>query len=183
MDQLTLNKILDDHKIWLRGEGGFHANLYNANLRNANLRNADLRSANLYSADLRNANLYSANLYNANLRNADLRNANLHNANLYSADLRNANLYNANLHNANLHNANLFDITMNWQSHDLIAEILRQHAGENLRHRMLAGLVKQSYDWCWGRLASELYEADKTWCRSVLTPFIKGDDEVPEELV
>ena len=84
MEQAKLNKILEEHKLWLKtnGEEGKRADLSDANLRNANLRNADLRNANL-----RNANLSNANLRNADLRNADLRNANLRNADLRNADL------------------------------------------------------------------------------------------------
>ena len=68
MEQAKLDKILDNHKLWLRtnGEKGEranlrYANLSYANLRSANLRYADLRYANLSYADLRYADLdYSA---------------------------------------------------------------------------------------------------------------------------
>ena len=59
MDQKKLDKILDNHKLWLRtnGKQGECANLSSADLSFANLSFADLRSA-----DLRSANLSSANL-------------------------------------------------------------------------------------------------------------------------
>ena len=79
---MDLKKILDEHLLWLNGEGGSRANLSNADLRDANLSNADLRCANL-----RNANLFGANLRGANLSNADLFGANLRGANLSNADL------------------------------------------------------------------------------------------------
>ena len=49
MEQAVLNKILDEHKEWLRtnGEKGKRANLRSADLRYADLRSADLSSANL----------------------------------------------------------------------------------------------------------------------------------------
>lgn len=74
MEQAKLDKILEEHKEWLRtdGESGKRADL-----RYANLRCADLRSADLRSADLRGANLRGADLTDANLRGADLRGANL----------------------------------------------------------------------------------------------------------
>lgn len=53
MEQAKLNKILDEHKKWLRTNGneGQRANLRYADLSYANLRSADLRYANLdYSA-------------------------------------------------------------------------------------------------------------------------------------
>ena len=84
---MDLKKILDEHLLWLNGEGGSCANLFGANLRGANLSDADLRCANLSNADLFGANLRGANLSDANLRNADLRNADLRNADLCRADL------------------------------------------------------------------------------------------------
>ena len=94
MEQAKLNKILENHKLWLRtdGEQGERANLSSANLSYANL-----SSANLSYADLRYANLRSADLNYANLRSADLNYANLRYANLSSANLRYANLRSADL--------------------------------------------------------------------------------------
>ena len=74
---MDLKKILDEHLLWLNGEGGSRANLFGANLRGANLFGANLRDANLRCADLRNANLRCADLRNADLRNADLCDADL----------------------------------------------------------------------------------------------------------
>ena len=64
---MDLKKILDEHLLWLNGEGGSRADL-----RDANLSDADLRCANLRNADLRGANLSDANLRGANLSDADL---------------------------------------------------------------------------------------------------------------
>ncbi|MDU6716592.1 MAG: pentapeptide repeat-containing protein [Klebsiella michiganensis] len=64
MNTAELQKILDEHKVWVesccqRGD-------------RANLRGADLSDANLSYANLRGANLRGANLSYANLRGADL---------------------------------------------------------------------------------------------------------------
>ena len=104
---MDLKKILDEHLLWLNGEGGSRANLSNADLFGANLRCANLSNADLFGANLRGANLSNADLFGANLRGANLSNANLRNANLRDADLRCANLSNANLRNANLRDADL----------------------------------------------------------------------------
>lgn len=69
---MDLKKILDEHLLWLNGEGGSRA---------------DLRGANLSNADLFGANLRGANLRDANLRNADLRNADLCRADLCGASI------------------------------------------------------------------------------------------------
>ena len=110
---MDLKKILDEHLLWLNGEGGSRADLRDADLRCANLSNADLRGADLFGANLRcanlsNADLRCANLSNADLRGADLFGANLRGANLSDANLRNADLFGANLSDANLRDADLF---------------------------------------------------------------------------
>lgn len=84
MEKEKLDKILENHKLWLNGEGG----------ECANLRGADLRYANLYNIDLRCANLRGVDLSGANLNSANLSGASLYNANLYSSNLNNANLNN-----------------------------------------------------------------------------------------
>ena len=109
---MDLKKILDEHLLWLNGEGGSRANLrcadlFGANLSDANLRGADLFGANLSDANLSDANLSDANLFGANLRGANLFGANLRGANLSNADLRCADLFGADLRCADLFGANL----------------------------------------------------------------------------
>lgn len=78
MKQEELQKILDAHNKWIKGEvGGVRADL-----RSADLSDADLSGADLSGANLSGANLSYANLSDANLRRADLRGANLSGANL-----------------------------------------------------------------------------------------------------
>jgi hypothetical protein len=84
---MDLKKILDEHLLWLNGEGGSRANLSNADLCGADLRDANLSNADLFGANLRGANLSNADLRDANLSNADLCGANLRGANLSNADL------------------------------------------------------------------------------------------------
>jgi hypothetical protein len=97
-----LPAILEQHRLWLRADGGTRANLFGANLRGANL-----FGANLFGANLRGANLGGANLGYAELRDAELRDANLFGANLFGANLFGANLGGAELRDANLRGANL----------------------------------------------------------------------------
>ncbi len=94
---MNIEKILNDHSLWLAGDGG----------RKADLSGADLSGADLSSADLRYARLRGANLCGANLRYADLRYANLRGVNLHGAELADANLYRANLSGADLREADL----------------------------------------------------------------------------
>ena len=79
MNKAKLNKILDNHKLWLKtnGEQGKKADLSYADLRYADLSYADLSYADLRYADLSYADLRYADLSYADLRYADLRYANL----------------------------------------------------------------------------------------------------------
>ena len=79
---MDLKKILDEHLLWLNGEGGSRADLRNADLSNADLFGANLRGANLFGANLRDADLRNADLFGANLRDANLSNANLREASI-----------------------------------------------------------------------------------------------------
>lgn len=68
MNKKELDKILENHKLWLRGEGGGQR----ANLAYVDLKDADLRGANLRRADLIGTNLNGADLRGADLRGAYL---------------------------------------------------------------------------------------------------------------
>lgn len=127
MDKNELQKTLEQHQLWLNGNGGERINLQGADLRGIDLRKANLRGANLQGVRLRGADLSLANLSHANLNNADIHNANLYGVNLSHADLHKAdlsraifdwanlnctdlsyaNLYGADLLEANLSGANL----------------------------------------------------------------------------
>jgi uncharacterized protein YjbI with pentapeptide repeats len=123
-----LKQILENHKKWLRNEGGERADLHGADLHGADLRYTDLRRANMRGANLSGINVYGANLsyadlegsdlsYNdlryADLRYTDLSYANLSYAELHEINLSGANLNGANLSYADLRGANLSDIVYN----------------------------------------------------------------------
>jgi len=114
MNQAELNKILNEHELWLRtnGKKGRRANLGGSDLKEIVLYNAELTKAclcrtNLKGAYLAYANLEAADLSGANLQDAILEGANLSSANLESVNLRYANLEGVDLTGANLQNANL----------------------------------------------------------------------------
>ncbi|EJD6999664.1 pentapeptide repeat-containing protein [Klebsiella pneumoniae] len=113
MNTAELQKILDEHKVWVESyrQRGDRANLRGANLSDANLSGADLSGAYLSGANLRGANLSGANLRGANLSDANLSGADLSDANLSDANLSGANLRGAYLSGANLRDADLPDLT------------------------------------------------------------------------
>ena len=131
---MDLKKILDEHLLWLNGEGGSRANLSNADLRDANLSNADLSNADLFGANLRCANLSNADLRCANLSNADLRGANLSNADLCGANLRGANLSNADLCGASIDQ-------MMWNIYTVFYPLQCPESGSYIGYKKASGLV------------------------------------------
>ena len=173
---MYLQKNIDVNK-WnkWRGQSDEHPDLRNVNLQSAdlhgiNLRNADLTCANLGGVELQNADLSNATLCGTYLRNTDLSNANL-----CCANLRGAYLPHADLNDAYLRGARLV-----WQSHDLIAEILRQAAGKNKVYRSVAGLVFMSRDLCWEELAAAVTSKQRDWAFGVLAQW--ADENTPRVL-
>ena len=146
---MDLKKILDEHLLWLNGEGGSRANLRDADLSGADLSGANLRDADLSGADLSFANLRGADLSGANLRDADLSGAdlscaNLSNANLRGANLRGADLSGANLSCANLSNANLSGASMDqmiWDIHTVFYPLQCPDSGSYIGYKKASGLV------------------------------------------
>ena len=144
------------------------------------LQGADLRSANLRCADFERADLRGANLMGANLRCADFERADLWGADLRGADLRGADLRGADLMGANLMGAYLRGANINWTRHELVAEILRQAAGDNIEKLQLAGLILVCKNKCWEEFMQiEQVMKLKDWWLEVFKPFF---EEHPENI-
>ena len=115
---------------------------------------------------------------------ADLSGADLSGADLFGANLSGANLYEANLYEADLSEANLSRITVSWTSHDLVAEILKRAAQQDVPRRMLAGLVLVSRDWCWQNFVEADIASDlRQWALTELRKWVKAEDCAPEFLI
>lgn len=113
MTKNELNKILENHKLWLNDEGGECADLSGADLRYVNLKGIDLRYTNLSGADLSGADLRYADLYDVDLNNANLNGANLRYTGLMNTDLSGANLSDTDLRYTSLNGANLNNVKTN----------------------------------------------------------------------
>ena len=140
------------------------ARFVDVNLFCANLNEADLTGAIFMASCLNYANLSKSCLigvyamdvwmWEADLHGADLTEANLDGAHLRNADLTGANLTDADLSNADLTGAYLSGAKASLKSHELVAEILRQAAGDDPARRALAGLILVSPDWDWPEILS-----------------------------
>ena len=139
--------------------------------------------ANLTGADLSGADLGGAFLHGADLSGADLGGAFLSGAFLHGADLSGADLSGADLGDADLSGADLSGAVVSWQSHDMIAEILRRAAADNPARRMLAGLILISRDWCWDEfLALDIDSELRRWALDELRQWVRPGDNAPEIL-
>ena len=157
--------------------------LSGADLSGANLCGTDLAGADLTGADLGGAFLSGADLTGADLTGADLSGADLGGAFLHGAFLSGADLGGAFLSGAFLHGADLTGAVVSWQSHDMIAEILRRAAADNPARRMLAGLILISRDWCWDEfLALDIDSELRRWALDELRQWVRPGDNAPEIL-
>lgn len=106
-------------------------------------------------------------------------------ADLYGADLIDADLYGANLRDADLRGADCENITMNWQSHNLIAERLRQKAQEDPQLILIGViLIGEKQEWCWEELIEKTSDfIAQDWAMKLMQTWIKDGDNAPDILV
>jgi uncharacterized protein YjbI with pentapeptide repeats len=167
---------------YLRGADLTGAYLTGAYLRGAYLTGADLTGADLTGAYLRGAYLTGAYLRGADLTGAYLRGAYLRGAYLRGADLTGADLRGADLTGAYLTGADLTGAKINWNSHQMLAEILLRAADEDVERRKIAGLILVSLDWCWEKFTSVLSKSERAWVASVLVGYVVDGDDAPAKL-
>ena len=163
------------------------AYLRGAYLRDAYLRDAYLVGADLSGADLRGAFLSGADLRGAFLEGADLYSADLYGAGLRDADLRGADLRGAGLRGADLRDADLRGAKVNWQSHDLLAEILRCAAQSEIAYDpaglyaekiKAAGLILVQRNWCWDEFLA-LDDPLQGWAVNALAEYVTDGENAP----
>ncbi len=82
-----LNSIFEQHKLWLKNQGGERAQLGNTDLSNLALQDVDLRCANLIRTDFSGADLSGANMNDADITYANMSHAQMLNVDLLRADL------------------------------------------------------------------------------------------------
>ena len=98
-------------------------------------------------------------------------------------DLYNADLRNADLGYANLYNANLGGVLMNWESHELIGERLRQAAGERYERLALAGAISQNTRLCWDYWLTRTPHDVREWALRTMATWVKDGDGAPDAVL
>ena len=116
---------------------------------------AILDGANLYGANLSRANLYGANLYGAILDGAILDGANLDGAILDGAML-------------------------NWNSHQLLSEILHRESGDDYQKIAFSGAIRIHKSWCWQKWLDNSPKEMVDWALDVLAKYVVEGDDAPD---
>lgn len=138
--------------------------------------------------DFRDIQLLREGLTRPDLSGANLDGATLDGANLYGATLDGATLVRATLDGATLDGARV-----NWQSHNLIAEMLFRAAEGDLLKQSLALLIREHTEWCWERwLAKEIPDGDiqqaqwdlfvveqREWALGIMAGYVQDGDDAP----
>ena len=141
---------------------------------------ADLWGANLSGANLSVANLSGANLSGADLSRADLSRACLSGADLSRANLSGAHLSVANLSGACLSGADLSGAYLSWNSHALLAEILKRAAGDDIVRLSFAGLVAIATDHCWNWFLAMTDNPALEWALTEFAKWVTDGDSAPK---
>ena len=92
--------------------------------------------------------------------------------------LRGADLRGANLGGADLRGADLGGARLSWQSHDLLAEILKRAAEEDVSKLKFAGLVLICRERCWGWFVQQR-DPLSGWALDVLAEWVQEGDDAP----
>jgi len=174
-----------------------------ASLDGASLVGASLDGARLVGASLVGASLVGARLNGARLDGASLDGASLDGARLDGARLVGASLVGARLDGARLDGARLVGARLNWQSHWLLAELLRRDLVErldgsnedgeadaadltqdDLDRFAVIGVILSMRDWCWGEfLAVPVRPEVKDWAINVFARYRIDGDNAPATIV
>lgn len=80
-----------------------------------------------------------------------------------------------------LQGADLRGAKINWQSHDLISEILRRAAVFDIEKRKIAGLILISHDWCWDKFL-KIGDPLQDWAIDTLKQYVVDGDGAPKAL-
>lgn len=157
-----------------------YADLSNQDLTYINLQRADLSYANLTNTNLSYSNLSYANLSNANCTNCSFTSSYFYSTRFNNADLTESNFINTAMESVTFTNAVMDDITMNWNSHDLISEILFR-AATTIGQEQFAAWISHKKSWCWPEWLASNY-SDWNWVLATLQPLVKPSDNAPSEL-
>lgn len=186
----TIEEAIDLSKGMLQCANLDYLDLSDLDLSGANLQGANLINANLDGCDLRHTVLDTAILVGSSMVGAEMETCFLRQAILDDANMTNANLSRADFSHCDLQTVTFTGARINWNSHDLIAEILRRESGGDFEKLKAAGFLLVNRDKCWTQYA-DYYNSfflldDRVlmdWAITTLRNYIRPEDDTVPELV
>jgi uncharacterized protein YjbI with pentapeptide repeats len=135
----------------------------------------DFSGAELYHCNFRSVKLYYTSFQGSrcirnNFTNAELRYCNLDRADIRKSDFTNTTFHNCTTYCANIKGAKLQNTSLPWNSHEFIAEALRQAADNDVEKLKIAGYIAINTDKCWSDFLA-IDDPLKEWAISVLRSY------------
>jgi hypothetical protein len=156
------------------------ANLYRVNGQRANFEGVDFTEANLTEVVFKRTNCAASNFTMAQVRGVDFVMTDLTAARFDGVDLSQTTFHGSNLTGTQFDHVK----AMNWNSSELVAELLRRAAGQDRAQMKVAGLV-----WAlsatpknWYIFLGETDERYLEWALNALAPYVREGDDAPAEL-
>lgn len=148
-----------------------HVRLILGGIKNWN-ENRPERGVNLSRVGLEGHDLSEGNFTGVDFGGARLCGTNFSDACLYNADFR----------GADLHNVNLSGATINFNSPELVSEILRQAAGDDIEKLKIAGLVLMCKQMDWTAFV-KIDDPLMPWALKEIVRYHKATDALPALVV
>lgn len=182
-DGTSLSQSIKQHKYWCRySYGDFTTdamNLFKESINNANMKRLELRSIFVSDSQLEGVSFAYSDLEQAKFRNINSRGISFYYSDLSYSKFENVNLYGCLFTHANLYNIRLIDCTIDWTSHDIVAELLRQEANGDIEKIKIAGAVLLSRHKCWKDLMKVAKQEDYEWALEVLSKYATESNPLP----
>lgn len=155
-----------------------------ASLRCAFMDRSYMGRASFVGADLTGVYARRAVLERAVFTGADLAYVNFDNSCLRGANLDGVSLERTVFKDTDLSDATLQGARLNWQSHDLIAHILRSDPGcQGIQREVMVAVIAGMRDLCWKEFANLQFSAsDREWALGVLSKW-GGAPDYSEPLI
>jgi hypothetical protein len=181
-DQAELDSMISEHEKWLKsgGKRGAQADFSDMIIRQAAFRDSNLKKAIFWGTDLGNTSFMRTNLHGANFCKADLWGVRF-----WDLDMREADFCGADLRTTHIQNARLDEVVvasgetlLNWDSMELLLEILRQNTGRSkIKASWVAAIGESGRNFHGVHLMDGVNKAGRTWIREILSKYAHTPEE------
>ena len=141
-----------------------------ANLEDASLLHFSADRCSFISAQMQGVDMNFSNVAGSDFTQAILHRVTCNFCNFYRVDMTQASLHASQFKNSFFGDAIFKETALSWGSHDIIAAILRSHAGQNRNRRKLAAIVLGCRDTCWDGFLRQDHP-EKKWALKTLLKY------------